>query len=164
MLQAEIIGNLGSEPELRYSAGGAPFLRFNVASNGRVRDKDGNWNDETTWVRVTVFGQRAESLNEYLKKGGRVYVHGRLEARPWIDQQDNVRAGLEVIASTVEFMNARQDDGSTSAPRGDGNGYARQEARQPAASGGQQRQQSARQPQRQQPQQQADYDDDNLPF
>ncbi len=110
MLKASIIGNLGSDPEMRYSAGGAPFLRFNVASNFRARTPEGEWQDRTEWVRVTVFGQRAETLSQYLKKGGRVYVEGRLEARPWTDQQGQVRAGLEVVASDVEFMSSRAED------------------------------------------------------
>jgi single-strand DNA-binding protein len=110
MLKASIIGNLGNDPEMRYSAGGAAFLRFNVASNFRARSPEGEWQDKTEWVRVTVFGQRAETLGQYLKKGSRVYVDGRLEARPWTDQQGQVRAGLELVASDVEFMSTRADD------------------------------------------------------
>lgn len=109
MLKAQIIGNIGSDPEQRYAASGTATLRFNVASNGRVRDPNGNWMDETTWVRVMVFGKRAESLASLLKKGSRVFVDGRLEARPWTDNQGQVRAGLELVASDVEFMSARQN-------------------------------------------------------
>jgi single-strand DNA-binding protein len=110
MLKASIIGNLGNDPEMRYSAGGAAFLRFYVASNFRARSPEGEWQDKTEWVRVTVFGQRAETLGQYLKKGSRVFVDGRLEARPWIDQQGQARAGLELVASDVEFMSTRADD------------------------------------------------------
>jgi single-strand DNA-binding protein len=110
MLKASIIGNLGSDPEMRYSANGSPYLRFNVASNFRARTPEGEWQDRTEWVRVTVFGQRADTLQQYLKKGSRVYVEGRLEARPWTDQQGQVRAGLEVMANDVEFMSSRADD------------------------------------------------------
>ena len=110
MLKASVIGNLGNDPEMKYSANGAPFLRFNVASNFRARTPEGQWEDRTEWVRVTVFGQRAESLNQYLRKGSRVFVDGRLEARPWTDQQGGVRAGLEVIASDVEFMSSRESN------------------------------------------------------
>jgi|SwirhisoilCB1_FD_contig_51_2254165_length_928_multi_2_in_0_out_0_1 single-strand DNA-binding protein len=110
MLKATLIGNLGNDPEMRYSANGAPFLRFNVASNFRTRTPEGEWQDKTEWVRVTVTGQRAESLSQYLRKGSRVYVDGRLEARPWTDQQGQVRAGLEVMANEVQFMSSRADD------------------------------------------------------
>lgn len=110
MLSCSVIGNLGNDPEMRYSAGGSPFLRFNVAANFRTRTPEGEWQDRTEWVRVTVTGQRAETLGQYLKKGSRVYVDGRLEARPWTDQQGQVRAGLEVVANEVQFMSARQQD------------------------------------------------------
>src|SRR4051812_9564635 len=108
MLKCQIIGNLGADPELRYSANGSPFLRFNVASNGRTRDAGGAWQDATTWVRVTVFGARAETLSQHLKRGMRVYLEGRLEARPWTDRTGNVNAGLEVAASDVEFMSSQR--------------------------------------------------------
>ena len=108
MLKATLIGNLGNDPEMRYSASGSPFLRFNVASSYRTRDAGGEWQERTEWVRVTVFGQRAESLSQYLQKGTRVYVSGRLEARPWTDREGQVRAGLEVIADDVEFFNSQR--------------------------------------------------------
>ena len=110
MLKANIIGNIGSDPELKYAASGSPFLRFNVASNYRVRDQGGNWSDATEWVRVTVFGNRAESLSNLLRKGMRVFVDGRLEAKPWTAQNGEVRAGLELMAGDVEFMSPRNDE------------------------------------------------------
>src|SRR3954454_1551362 len=110
MLKASIIGNLGNDPEMRYSSTGSPFLRFNVASNFRTRTAEGNWEDKTEWVRVTVTGQRAESLSQYLKKGSRVYVDGRLEARPWTNQSGQLNAGLELMANEVQFMSSRADD------------------------------------------------------
>lgn len=116
MLKATTIGNLGSDPEMKYAASGSPFLRMNVAANFRARNQSGEWEDKTEWVRVTVMGQRAETLAPYLKKGSRVYVEGRLEARPWTDQQGNVRAGLEIVANEVQFMSPRAQDDERSAP------------------------------------------------
>src|SRR3954465_1251266 len=110
MFKAMLIGNLGNDPEMRYSANGQPFLRFNVASNFRTRTPEGEWQDKTEWVRVTITGSRAESLAQYLRKGSRVFVDGRLEARPWIDRENQPRAGLEVMADSVEFMSSRSDD------------------------------------------------------
>ncbi|MCC7372308.1 MAG: single-stranded DNA-binding protein [Chloroflexi bacterium] len=133
MLKASVIGNLGSDPEMKYSANGAPFLRFNVASNFRTRNPEGQWEDRTEWVRVTVFGQRAESLSQYLRKGMRVFVDGRLEARPWTDQQGGVRAGLELVASDVEFMSSRSEDEQRLGGGGGGGGG---EYREPRPSGG----------------------------
>src|SRR4051812_2584001 len=125
MLKASVIGNLGTDPELRYSPSGAPSLRVNVASNFRARTPEGEWEDRTEWVRVIVFGQRAESLAQYLKKGMRVFVDGRLEARPWTDRENRVRAGLEIVASDVEFMSARQvDDEEHGGDAGTGESHA----------------------------------------
>lgn len=109
MLKCLVVGNIGSEPEMRYSAGGNAFLRFSVASNGRTRNQSGGWEDVTTWVRVTVLGKRAESLQSMLHKGMRVYCDGRLEARPWTGQNGQVNAGLELVASDVEFMQPRDN-------------------------------------------------------
>lgn len=109
MLKCAVIGNLGNDPELKFLPSGQAVLRMNVAANQRVR-VDGEWQDATEWVRVTVFGNRAESLANLLKKGTRVYADGRLEARPWTNNQGQVKAGLEMVANDVEFMSSRQDD------------------------------------------------------
>lgn len=112
MLNASIIGNLGSDAEMKYSANGSPLLRCNVAANLRAKDADGNWIDKTEWVRVTVFGARAESLSRFLTKGTKVYVSGRLEARPWTTKDGEVRAGLEITAGDVELCSPRSaEDG-----------------------------------------------------
>jgi single stranded DNA-binding protein len=95
---------------MRYSASGSPFLRFDVASNGRTRTPAGEWKDETTWVRVTVFGARTEALSQRLTRGVRVYADGKLETRPWIDRSNEPRAGLELLANDVEFENPREPD------------------------------------------------------
>src|SRR4051812_7887651 len=116
MLKAMLVGNIGSDPDMKYTANGDGRLTFNVASNGRRRDQSGAYVDETTWVRCTVFGKRAETLANLLRKGMRVYVDGRLEARPWKDRTDNPQAGLEMIASDVEFMSPRTDDDGYSRP------------------------------------------------
>lgn len=110
MLKATLIGNLGGDPEMRYSAGGTPLLRFNIATNTRVKDQDGEYRDRTEWVRATVIGQRAENIASYLRKGSRVYVEGRLEARPWTDNQNQIRAGLEVVVNEIQFMSRPQDE------------------------------------------------------
>lgn len=115
MLSCSLIGNLGSDPEMKYGQNGSGRLQMNVAVNQRTR-VEGEWTEKTEWVRCTVFGARAESLANHLRKGMRVFVSGRLEARPWTSNQGEVRAGLEVIASDVEFMNSRQQDDERPAP------------------------------------------------
>lgn len=120
MLNAAIIGNLGSDPELKQGTNGTAVLRFNVAANQRVKI-DGEWADRTEWVRCTLFGNRAESLSQRLTKGSKVYVSGRLEARPWTAQDGSIRAGLELTASDVEFASNRED-GQQQRPVAAGNG------------------------------------------
>lgn len=115
MMTAVVIGNLGSDPEMKYSANGSPFLRFNIASNYRVRGEDGAWSDAVEWVRGTIFGNRAESLAQHLKKGMRVVAQGRLEARPWVDSNDNTRAGLELTISEIDFQSAPNGQGGQQA-------------------------------------------------
>lgn len=116
MLKVSIIGNLGNDPELKYSQSGSPILRCNVASNYRSKNQEGEWEDKTEWVRVTVFGARAESLANYLKKGSRIFADGRLEARPWTANDGSIRAGLEMIGETIEFMSSRNDDAGNQRP------------------------------------------------
>jgi single-strand DNA-binding protein len=130
MLKCALIGNLGSDAELRYGANGNAFLRFNVASNFR-RYEDGVQTDATQWVRVTVGGARAETIQPYLKKGQRVYVDGRLEARPWVDQQGNPQAGLEIFASEVQFASSTGDR-EEGAPQARPQGATGPQARRPA--------------------------------
>lgn len=113
MLKCQIIGNIGSDPELRYSASGSAFLRINVASNYRAKNEAGEWEDKTEWLRCTLFGNRAESLAERLTKGSRIYLDGRLEARPWTDREGGVRAGLEITVDTIDFMSPKQDGAVT---------------------------------------------------
>jgi len=156
MLKGIAIGNLGSDPELRYSAGGTPLLRFNMASNSRVKDQDGEYRDRTEWVRVTVFGNRAESLSQYLKKGLRVYVDGKLETRPWTDQGGQVRAGLEILANEVQVLTPREEDQPSQAqPQQEQRRQAPAQQRQPVPAGSRPRPQ---------PPETFDPDDSDLPF
>jgi single-strand DNA-binding protein len=107
MLQATLSGNVGADAELTYTPDGKPMLRFNVASNFRERDQSGNWQDKTEWCRVTLLGQRAESLAQYIVKGTRVVCVGSLKARPWTTQDGTIRAGLELLASEIDFSTPR---------------------------------------------------------
>jgi single-strand DNA-binding protein len=117
MLKASVIGNLGSDPDMKYLPSGSAMLQMNVASNYRVKSQSGDWSDATEWVRVTLFGKRAETLSGMLKKGMRVFVDGRLEARPWTGRDGTVHAGLELVASDVEFVSQRNDDGQPARQR-----------------------------------------------
>jgi single-strand DNA-binding protein len=103
-----IIGNLGRDPEKRYTADGRPVTRFSVAATTRRRERDGEWADHTEWFSVTVFGRPAETLAERVAKGTRVYVEGRLESRQYETQNGGRGFSLDVVANEVVVLDSRQ--------------------------------------------------------
>lgn len=103
-----ISGNIGSQPELRNTAGGLPVLGFSVAVNDRRRNQQtGEWESHANWVSCTVFGTRAEGLAKYLVKGSKVAIEGKLRQSSWETKEGEKRSKLEVIVDEVEFMDAR---------------------------------------------------------
>src|ERR671933_439277 len=108
LCKAIVVGNLGRDPEKRYTADGRPVTRFSVAATTRRRERDGEWADHTEWFSVTVFGRQAETLAERLAKGTRVYVEGRLESRQYETQNGGKGFSLDVIANEVLSLDPRQ--------------------------------------------------------
>lgn len=104
-----IIGNLGRDPELRYTPQGTAVCQFSVATNERRRDRSGEQQDITTWFRVTVWGKQAETASKYLSKGRKVYIEGRLHMEEWTDREGKARQTLEVNASEVQFLDSAGD-------------------------------------------------------
>lgn len=105
-----LIGNLGADPEMRYTTSGTAVATLNVATSRKWKDKDGNPQDETEWHRVVVWAQSAEFCGNYLKKGSKVYVEGRLQTRKWQDQSGNDKYTTEIIANTVQNLSPRTGD------------------------------------------------------
>lgn len=113
-----IVGNLGRDPEMRYTPSGQAVCNFSVATNRRWTGSDGHQQEETVWFRVTVWGRQAETCNQYLSKGQQVLCEGRLTAdketggpRVWQDQNGNWRASYEMNAFTVKFLSSRGESG-----------------------------------------------------
>ena len=104
-----IVGNLGRDPELRYTPQGNAVCNFSMATNERRRDKAGEQQDITTWFRITVWGKQAENVSKYLSKGRRVYVEGRLHVEDWTDRDGKQRYTLEVNATDVHFLDSATD-------------------------------------------------------
>ena len=96
-------GNLGSNPELRYTANGSEVATFSLATSHKYTTSSGEKREETTWFKVSAFGKIAVSCNEYLEKGSYVVVLGRLKASPWVGKDGQGQAGLECVAESVEF-------------------------------------------------------------
>ena len=99
-----LIGNVGSDPEMRYTPNGKAVTSFRMATNYRYVGSDGERREETEWFRVSVWGRQAESCNQFLAKGRRVYVEGRLQSRNWEGQDGQMRTSLEVSANRVIFL------------------------------------------------------------
>lgn len=99
-----IIGNLGSDPEMRFTPDGKPVTSFRMATNYRYTTSAGESKEETDWFRVTVWGKQAEICNQFVSKGQQVYVEGRLHARNWQGQDGQMRTSLEVTADRVIFL------------------------------------------------------------
>ena len=114
-----LIGNLGRDPELRYTQGGSPVCRLSVATTRQWTSKDGERQEETEWHRVTVWGKSAEHCNQYLSKGRQVYVEGKLRTSKWQDQNGQDRWTTEVVAFQVSFLGGRGEGapGPSSQPR-----------------------------------------------
>ncbi len=126
-----ILGNLGRDPEVRYSPDGGAIANVSVATTSRYKDKaSGDMKEDTEWHRVVFFGRLAEIAGEYLKKGRPVYVEGRLRTRKWQDQTGQERYTTEVVADQMQLLGGR--DGASSG----GSGPSAEElAAGPASSG-----------------------------
>ncbi len=99
-----IIGNLGRDPEMRFTANGSAVTNFTVAVSRQYSSADGERKEETEWVRVVTWNKLAEQCNQFLQKGRRVYVEGRLQTRSWDGQDGQKRYSTEVVAQDVQFL------------------------------------------------------------
>ncbi len=108
-----IVGNLGRDPELRYTPQGNAVCNFSVATSEKRKDKSGEWQDMTTWFRVTLWGKQGENASKYLQKGNPVYVEGRLRVEEWTDRDGKNRHTLEIHGTEMHFLNSggRSEEG-----------------------------------------------------
>jgi single-strand DNA-binding protein len=102
-----LIGHLGSDPELRYTEGNVPVASFNVATNESYKDQNGNLVDRTEWHRCVAWRKLAELFGEYLKKGSKVYLEGKLQTRAWDDKEGNKRYTTEIVISDFTFLDSK---------------------------------------------------------
>ena len=115
-----LVGNLGKDPEVRYTPSGTPVAQFSLATSRNFKDKTGQRQDKTEWHQIVVWNKLAEFCGEYLSKGRQVYVEGRLEYRTWNDKEGNKRYTTEIIANEIRFVGNRADNGGQ---RGGGDSY-----------------------------------------
>ncbi len=164
-----IVGNLGNDPEVRYSNNGAAIANISVATSDSWKDKNtGERQERTEWHRIVMFNRLGEIAGEYLKKGSKVYIEGKLQTRKWQDQQGNDRYSTEIVADQMQMLDSR--GGGMGGGQGGGGGYQQQGGGQNQYGGGQQQQGGGQQFGGGQPQQApsqpapaTDFDDD-IPF
>ncbi|MEO5951334.1 MAG: single-stranded DNA-binding protein [Chloroflexia bacterium] len=140
-----IIGNLGKDPEMKYTQQGTPITTFSVAVSRSRKGADGQVVDETEWFRVVAWERLAETCNEYLRKGSKVYIEGRLQTRKYTGQDGQERQIVEVVAQEMQLLDSRQgaqggdSDGGSSygnSGSGGGGGSARNDRPSPQRSSG----------------------------
>lgn len=143
-----LIGNLGADPETRYSANGAAITNIRIATTEAWRDKQsGEMQERTEWHRVVFFSRLAEIAGEYLRKGSQVYIEGRLQTRKWQDQSGQDRYTTEVVANEMQMLGGRGGEGGGSGA--DESGF--RDSAKPAKPAKQQ-------------QAEEDFQDDDIPF
>jgi single-strand DNA-binding protein len=112
-----LIGNLGKDPELRYTPGGQPVASFPIATTERWADKSGQRQERTEWHNIVVWGKLAELCNQYLKKGRSAYVEGRITTRSWDDRDGNKKYKTEIVATQIQFLSGGTPDNDSSMPQ-----------------------------------------------
>jgi single-strand DNA-binding protein len=112
-----IVGYLGRDPEIRYTSDGTPVCSFSVATTERKKDKSGDFQDVTTWFRITAWRRLAEIANQYLSKGKQVYIEGKLSQSEYQDKDGNTRTTLEVNCSDLQFIGPRGEEGGYQSER-----------------------------------------------
>ena len=111
-----LVGNLGRDPELRYTPQGVAVCDFSMATNERKKDKSGEYQDVPTWFRITLWRNQAENAAKYLKKGNPVYIEGRLSLEEWTDRDGNTRQTLTVQATDMHFISGGRNDDYANEP------------------------------------------------
>ncbi|MGC2695346.1 MAG: single-stranded DNA-binding protein [Candidatus Angelobacter sp.] len=107
-----LVGNLGKDPEVKYTPSGVPVAKFSLATNERFKDKAGEWQDRTEWHNIVVWQRLAEIVGEYVKKGSKLYIEGRLQTSSWEDKQSGEKKyKTEVVASDLVLLGGRGDTG-----------------------------------------------------
>jgi single-strand DNA-binding protein len=131
-----LVGNMGNDPEVRYTPAGAAVTTISLATTESWKDKDGNKQEKTEWHRVVFFGRLAEIAGEYLKKGSQVYIEGKLRTNKWQDKDGQDRYTTEILANEMQMLGGRTGDSGQggfgggqsmpSAPRANNNNQSQQ--------------------------------------
>ena len=117
--KAILIGNLGRDPEVRYTANGTAVANFSIATSERWKDREsGDQKEQTEWHRIVAFGRLGEICGQYLSKGRQVYIEGRIQTREWEDKEGNKRYTTEIVASAMQMLGGRDGAQGGGMPQG----------------------------------------------
>jgi single-strand DNA-binding protein len=159
-----LVGNLGADPELRYTGNGTAVCNIRLATNDAYKDANNEWVEKTEWHNVVAWIRLAEICNEYLRKGSQVYFEGSLQTRSWEDRDGNTRYTTEVKAREMMILSGRGEGGMDSGSDDYGHDAQPQRQQAPAQQRSQQRQPSRQQAPSQNYPQDTFEPDDDLPF
>jgi single-strand DNA-binding protein len=118
-----LIGNLGRDPELRYTKGGQAVANFSLATSDSFTNREGGREERTEWHRIVAWAKTAELCAKYLNKGRTVYIEGRLQTREWEDKEGQKRRTTEVVAQTVQFLGGPRGSGGAPGAAREGGSY-----------------------------------------
>lgn len=108
-----LVGNVGKDPEVRYSQSGTPVANFSLATNERFKDRDGEWQERTEWHSIVAWQRLAEIVGEYVSKGSKLYVEGKIQTSSWEDRQSGERKyHTEIVARDLLLLSPRENGGS----------------------------------------------------
>jgi single-strand DNA-binding protein len=127
-----LVGNLGADPDMRYTPSGQGVCEMRLATSESWNDKSGQRQERTEWHRIVVWGKRAEICSKYLSKGRQIYVEGRIQTRSWDDKDGNKRYMTEIIASDVQFLSGGGRDGAARESQNGAQNGSRQDAPPPS--------------------------------
>jgi single-strand DNA-binding protein len=113
-----LIGNLGKDPEVRYTAGGTAVASFSLATSEKFKGKSGEWEEKTEWHNITLWARLAEIAGEYLSKGKTVYIEGRLQTRKWQDKEGKDRYTTEIVGEKMQMLSGKGEGGGSSSGGG----------------------------------------------
>lgn len=109
-----LVGNLGKDPEVKFTPSGVPVAKFSLATNERYKDKGGEWQDRTEWHNIIAWQRLAEIVGEYVKKGSKIYIEGRLQTSSWDDKQSGEkRYRTEIVAADLVLLSGGESNGDS---------------------------------------------------
>ena len=111
-----LIGNLGADPEIKYSPSGTAIANFNMATTEKRKNAQGEWEDVTEWHRIVLFGKQAENCKDYLKKGSRIYLEGRIQTRSWDDQSGQKQYRTEIVGNSFLMLDGKPQESESERP------------------------------------------------